>query len=134
MADFSLQLTPSFFGTADYGDLAMVNGDLVLTAPSGSAGTDQTVQLVVQTLRLYLSEWFADLTAGIPFLQTVVAKGTSSAQIDAIIKDAVLSVDGVQSMTSYQGKAYPAERLYRVTFTIVTATGGTRTASVPIGA
>lgn len=133
MADFSLELDEALIGTPDYGDLRMRNGDVVLTSPTHADGTDQTNQLVVQNLRLFLGEFFMAQNEGTEYYQVVLAKGATPAQIDAVIKDRILRVPGVLAMTQYQGTAYPAQRLYRITFTIVTQTGGRITTTVPVG-
>lgn len=134
MADFSLDLRPEIVGTPEYGDLLMQNGDVVLTSPTSEGGTDQTLQLVCQSLRLWLSEWFMDQSQGTQYLQVVFAKGSTPAQVDSVIKDRILSVPGVMAMTQYSGQSFAAQRLYRITFTIITQTGGQITATVPLGA
>lgn len=132
MADLSLQLGEDVLGTPDYGDLLMVNGDVALTSPTGQ-GTDATVQLLTQRLRLFVGEWFMSTNQGVPYYQTILRKGATASEIDAAIKDCILGCPGVQALLSYQGTAYRAQRIYRISFTIVTATGVRVTTTVPVG-
>lgn len=133
MADLSIDLDPVKFGTPQYGDLLMHNGDFVLTSPDAAIGTDQTLQLIASRLRLFLGEFFMDTSAGLPYLSLAGSKGTTQADIDAVVRDAILGTPGVIALTQYQGSAQRAQRLYTITFKVVTQTGGSLAATVPVG-
>lgn len=134
MADLSLDLRPQLVGTPQYGDLVMRNGDFVLTSPTDGDGTDQTVQFIANRLRLFLGEYFMDTSAGLPYISLASAKGTTQADIDAVVRDAILGTPGVVALTQYQGTAKRAQRLYEITFKVVTQTSGSVTSTVAVGA
>jgi hypothetical protein len=62
-----------------------------------SAGVAQAVRT---TLLLFQGEWFLDTTAGVPWNTQILGAGTTSTY-DAVIRAAILSVQGVTSMVSY---------------------------------
>lgn len=133
MADFSLNLDEAAVGTPAYGDVVMRDGDVLLTAPTQTGGTDATLQLVCTRLRLFLGEWFLNTSDGVGYLQILSTKTADASDLDAAVKNTILGTPGVVALTQYQGSAFCAQRLYKITFTIVTATGGTQSATVPVG-
>lgn len=58
-------------------------------------------QAVLTALLLHQGEWFLDLTVGMPWETQVLGKGTLSLY-DAAIKAAILNVQGVKSILSYE--------------------------------
>lgn len=133
MADLALNLSEDVIGTAAYGDVVLEGGDVRLTSPTQQGSTDQVVQQLNLRLRLFLGEWFLNTSDGTPWLQQVLVKGAQASAIDAAIKNVILGTPGVVALTRYQGLAQTAQRIYRVTFTVVTSTSGTVTSSVPVG-
>jgi len=134
MADLSLNYDPDLLGTPAYGDLKMVNGDLVLTNDVDQNGTDSTLQSVCQRLRLYLGEWFMNTSAGVPWYQQILVKNANPSHIDGLLRDCILGTPGVVALLAYSSTANHAQRSFHVTFTIQTAAGGRLTATVPVAA
>lgn len=80
------------------------NGDIVLGPPSQMFLVDNNAaveQAILTALLLFQGEWFLDTTAGVPWLSRVIGVGTSPLY-DTVIKNAILGVQGVARITSYQ--------------------------------
>lgn len=65
-------------------------------------GRAEIRQRLIQALRTFFGEDFTDLTKGLPWFQVVFEKTTPPEQIDAAIKNEILSVTGVISLTRYE--------------------------------
>lgn len=78
------------------GDLAIVDGDLALVT-----GVDATVQFLVQSLRLFLSEWFLDETAGFPYYDEVFVKNPNPAALDSLFKTYIIDLPGVEQLLDF---------------------------------
>lgn len=70
------------------------NGDIML-----NTGAESIRQAVVIVLRTLLGEWFRDVTKGMPFFQAILIKQPNIPAIRDIFKTAILSVDGVVSVS-----------------------------------
>ena len=88
------------------GDLDLTNGQLSLT-PDLQTVIRQKVQI---TLRAFKGEYFADINLGVPYLEN----DNNSVQLlgdripkdifDTYMREAILSVDGVVSITEYSSE------------------------------
>jgi hypothetical protein len=88
------------------GDLDLTNGQLSLT-PDLQTVIRQKVQI---TLRAFRGEYFADINLGVPYLEN----DNNSVQLlgdripkdifDTYMREAILSVDGVVSITEYSSE------------------------------
>ncbi len=79
------------------------NGDYTLTGTGNDYYVDSAqavAQLIESGLALFLGEWFLDTSAGMPWRTEVLGKYTAPTY-DTVIKDQILSTQGVQSITSY---------------------------------
>lgn len=121
MADFSLNYDPQTLGTTDYGDLLISNGRAVLTSDAG--GTNPTLQLITQRLRLLVGEWFLNTSDGVPWLQQILVKNAKASTVDALLQDCILATPGVASLVRYEATAHRAQRRYSVSFTVTTQKG-----------
>jgi len=79
-------------------------------------------QAVLTALLLHQGEWFLDTTVGMPWETQVLGYGTQSLY-DAAIKAAILSVEGVQAITSYSSSLNRTTRALTVNATISTIYG-----------
>lgn len=75
----------------------------------GSGGSWQTVKdsaEVVQHLRTRLQflvgEWFLDISAGLPYFQSIMIKPADLGNIESIIKTEVLSTDGISKLNEFR--------------------------------
>ena len=58
-------------------------------------------QAIFTTLKLFLGEWFLDVTVGVPWLTQVVGKSQKDTY-DQVIKNAIRGVQGVTNLNSYE--------------------------------
>lgn len=102
-------------------DIKIENGRWVLDA-SGDVvfirGAERVRQQLEFHMSLWAGEWFLDTSAGVPYNPQILGKlGGSALTLDAVIgilRDQMLSVDGVLSITDFQYTFDPAERFLRV--------------------
>jgi hypothetical protein len=109
-------------------DLRIVNGDLVLVE-----GAEQVAQALEIRLNSLKGEWFLDRTYGVPYFDEVLGKpsvkassGDTSddvASLDAVIRQEILGVAGVNKILSYRSSIDRANRVYSVTFAADTIYG-----------
>lgn len=134
MSDLSLMLDESVEGTPSYRDLVIQDGDLVLTSDvsTNAASTDPTMQQIAQNLLWCLGEWFLDTSGGTGWLQTVVRKGAQQQDIDALIQDRILATPGVAILTAYKTQAFRAQRVYRISFSVITVAGARLSSTLPV--
>lgn len=62
---------------------------------------DATVQSIVTRLKLYLGEWWADLTAGTAWFQKVFNKPAIESEIETELKGRILQTQGVTRLTFF---------------------------------
>lgn len=112
--DIALDLDPL---STTYKDVAIINGDL----PTVS-GLEQIQQNVLQTLGVFLGEWFLDNTIGVDYYGTVFVKNPNQAAINAMFISVILGVAGVQSVLAFNA-APGAGRTFAVSFKLQTTSG-----------
>ncbi len=77
------------------GDLVIQDGDLILIDHA-----ERVVQQVLISLREWLGEWFLDTRDGVPYLEYILVKNPNENHIRQVLSDAILAVEGVESITS----------------------------------
>ena len=85
-------------------------------------------QAILTNLKLWQGEWFLDVTAGVPYLQSIL--GRQSMNPDSYIKAQILQTTGVTGITSYSSSLNPTTRAYAVNATVQTQYGATQVAVV----
>lgn len=85
-----------FLADPETGDIAIVNGDFALVT-----GVDETVQFLIQRLKLFLGEWFLDETLGLPYFDEVFVKNPDPIALDSIFKTYILKSPGVLELTAF---------------------------------
>lgn len=104
----------------DTGDIIFENGKTLVT--SCEAGS--VAQRVYIHLRTFQSEWFMNLTYGVPWLQLFSKKGITKSYIDRVLQEEVYRVEGVREVLNWGSVINTKERNYSVTFNIKTVNGG----------
>lgn len=98
------------FKMDENGDIAIENGDFVLIS-----GVDATVQFLIQSLRLFLSEWFLDETKGFPYFDEVFVKNPNPVALESLFKTYILDLPGVEELLSFSLDFDSAERTLSIT-------------------
>jgi hypothetical protein len=111
------------------GDYSFGQGsaDFIVNSPATVA------QAILTTLKLFLGEWFLDVTVGVPWYTEII--GFSAKTRDMVIKAAILDVQGVSSIVSYASQVDAVKRTFSVQCTVDTiysSADGTSTASVSV--
>lgn len=111
-------------------DLALnKNNDLDISSDDFSFTTDdiytfrQRLSIFLQT---WVDEWFWNVSFGIPYRQTVMRKGTTKEEIDAIFIAAINSYDEVKSILNFSGVVDRNLRTYSLNFYVDTDFGKQR--------
>jgi len=100
-------------------DLLIVDGDLVLV----DGNRDEVIQELNIRLNFFLGEWFLDVTAGIPYFQTILKKGTSIQTVNGIFIREINAVEEVNDILDFQATFDGESRVYRVDFKVDTIYG-----------
>lgn len=86
------------------------------------SGNDQIAQRIKTLLQTFMGEFFLDQNFGIPWVQTIFQKPANQAVFDSIIKRAILSVQGVKLIASFDS-VISAGRTYTINTTILDQDG-----------
>jgi len=74
------------------------NWDLELSAAGDISATDSIVQAVRIRLLWFLKEWRLGPNAGIPYFEEILVKNPNEAKARHLIREAVMSVEGVTNV------------------------------------
>lgn len=102
----------------DSWDAALIGNDLKLIDYA-----ERVAQQVQITLRFWLAEWFLDETKGVPYFEYILIKNPNMAHIRQIFTEAVLSVEGVNSVTAMELYVDPQQRVLVATYSAATDYG-----------
>lgn len=80
----------------DDGDLDVVNNNLILT--TGQEAIKQDLQTRLKT---FLSEWFLDISEGVPYYQEILVKQPSFTVVSDVLKTIILETPGVLELTNF---------------------------------
>ena len=83
---------------------------------------DAVAQAVATRLRLWAGEWFLDVTEGTPYQVGALGKHTKDS-VDPMIRDRILSTQGVTGIANYSSVLNPTTRKFTVSATINTVYG-----------
>lgn len=115
MSDILIDLDPL---SPTYLDWIVNNGDLQLT--NNSQGI---LQDILQTLKIYLGEWFMNNTIGIDYFGQVLVKNPKQGDIDTIFINQILSVPGVTQLNAFSFKPNFFTRQLFISFRCGTTAG-----------
>jgi hypothetical protein len=111
-----------FFGVTTY--TPTVN-DLVIEAgaPVMVDGIDLIAQQVRAILLICQGEWFLDKAAGTPWFTRIIGHKFNAGQLNITVRDAILSVEGVASLTDLVSVRGSVPRTANVRVTVLTTQG-----------
>lgn len=115
MTSIALNLTP---GSPTFGDSILSAGDFQLVT-----STTEILQNILQTLKVFLGEWFLDSNLGVDYYGTVLVKNPNQQSIDAIFISQILTVPGVTQLNSYSFTPDYVTRRLKIAFSVLTTTG-----------
>ena len=94
------------------------SGDLDLDSEGRASmigGAEQIAQQIRLTLSIFLGEWFLDTSFGVPYFESILGKGRSVYEIEAIIRKKVREVPGVQEIGAISVEVEKASRKATIT-------------------
>ncbi len=99
-------------------ELVVSGGDMVLT--TGTAAIAQRCHLA---LAAFTNEWFRNLESGVPWYEDILGQKRDDEQIRVVIRNTLLSVDGVLNVTKLQISWDGATRDLGIQWEILTDAG-----------
>lgn len=75
------------------GDFILQDNDLMIID-----NAERVAQQILITLRFWYGEWFLDTTQGVPYLEYILIKNPNINHVRQILTEAILSVEGVQTI------------------------------------
>lgn len=108
------------------------NGDITTSGTQFITGADEVAQTVSTRLRLYLGEYFRNVTDGTPWWESILGKGGTLSSKEAILKNRIVRTEGVIQLLEFTTSFDIDTRAYTVQAVIETKYGST-TVSVTNG-
>jgi len=98
-------------------------GDIVTSGSQFTSGAEEVAQTVKTRLRLFLGEYFRDITDGTPWWESILGKDGTLSSKEAIIKNRIIRTDGVVRILSFTTTFDLATRKYSIKTDILTKYG-----------
>lgn len=92
----------------------------------------QVVQNVRSRLLMYLSEWFLDTTAGVPYFEEIFTKPANIGNTESILKTVILRTQGMERLTEFSLDFTSSTRQLSVFFSGITTDGDAINSTVNI--
>ena len=102
------------------------NGDIVTSGQQFIGGVDEIAQTVSTRLKLFLGEYFRNITDGTPWFEQILGKGPSLESREAAIKNRIIRTEGVTRLVSFSTDFDLDTRTYSVNAGILTPFGTTQ--------
>lgn len=99
------------------------NGDIVTQGTQFLTGVEEIEQTIRTRLRLFLGEYFRDISDGTPWFEQILGKGTSMSAREAALRNRILRTPGVVRLTSFSTDFNVDTRKYTVTAGALTTFG-----------
>ncbi len=99
-------------------DLLTVDNDLLLID-----NAERIAQQICITLKFWLSEWFLNKNDGVPYLERIMIKNPNMSHIRQILREKIMSVDGVDSVSALNLSLDKENRTLSVTYEAYTSYG-----------
>lgn len=100
-----------------------VTGDIVTRGQQFIGEREEIAQTVLTRLRLFLGEYFRDITDGTPWYEQILGKFSSLATVEAVLRARIANTPGVIRLTSFTTDFNIDTRKYSVTAGILTKYG-----------
>lgn len=99
------------------------NGDIVTQGVIFINGQQEIEQTIRTRLRLFLGEYFRDITDGTPWFEQILGKGTSQSAREAALRNRIARTPGVIRLTSFSTDFDLNTRKLTVTASVLTSFG-----------
>lgn len=99
------------------------DGDMVTEGVQFIEGVEAVEQVIKTRLRLFLGEYFRDITDGTPWFEQILGKGTSVTAREAAIRNRIVNSPNVIRLMSFDTDFDIDSRKYSVTATVLTNYG-----------
>ena len=105
------------------------DGDIVTSGVTWATDAEAVAQTVKTRLRLFLGEYFRDITVGVPWLDQgngeagILAKGFSQDQVESLLRLTIQQTDGVLQILSFSSDYSIHTRKISIQTTILTKYG-----------
>lgn len=99
------------------------SGDLITRGKMFLTGREAIAQTIVTRLRLFLGEYFRDVTDGTPWFQQILGKFENLNAVEAIIRNRITRTQGVVRLLSFGMQYDLGARTVSVQATVLTVYG-----------
>lgn len=99
------------------------NGDIVTHGVMFLKEREEIEQTIKTRLRLFLGEYFRDITDGTPWFEQILGKGASMSAREAALRNRIVRTPGVVRLTSFSTDFDVNTRKYTVTAGALTTYG-----------
>jgi len=100
------------------------NGDIVTSGTQFISERDEIAQTIKTRLRLFLGEYFRDITDGTPWFEQILGKNANVNAREAALRNRILNSPGVIRLTSFSTNFDNVNaRVYTVTASVLTSYG-----------
>jgi hypothetical protein len=100
-----------------------VTGEIVTSGIHFVSGQEEIAQTIRTRLKLFLGEYFRDVTDGTPWFQEILTKRGELSSTDSAIKLRIFQTDGVVRITSFSTDYDIDSRTYSVQASVLTTFG-----------
>ena len=100
-------------------DLVFINGE----CPTTDGRSDSVAQRLYIRLRTFKGEWFLAEGYGVPWLENVLGHKVKKSTVDMVVMDAIMSVEGVKRIISFESSFDNPKREYECKFVVVADNG-----------
>lgn len=102
------------------------NGDIVTSGVMFLTGKEEVAQTLKTNLKMFLGEYFRDITKGTPWYQSILGKNNSDnslADKNAIIKNIILQTSNVVKLLKYDSEYDITTRKYSLECSVLSTFG-----------
>lgn len=99
------------------------DGDITTSGTQFTSGAEEIAQTVKTRLRLFLGEYFRDITDGTPWYESILGKEGTLSSKEATIKNRIIRTDGVTGLAEFTTGFDINTRVYTVKAVILTIHG-----------
>ena len=99
------------------------DGDITTSGTQFISGVDEVAQTISTRLKLYLGEYFRDISDGVPWFEQILGKKYNRQLVDSIIRQRIIETEGVTGILQYGSELDTATRKLSISTVILTAYG-----------